>query len=369
MIKMAHDMEMNYYIHVPFCASKCGYCAFYSESAPGNEIQERYLNKLFSELESSGNKCATIYIGGGTPTLFNVSRLERFLDKVCIALGADAETEISIESNPETLTPEKVAVLKRYVTRLSTGVQSFSAEFREILGRRCSDVQLERALGEVASAGFRHWNCDLIYAIPGQQCADWEREFDRLEKYPVDHVSCYNLTWEEGARLSSRLFPDMEQVIELEEVTLRRLEKMGILQYEVSNYARPGGECRHNQNVWRGSLLKGYGPAAAGFDGIDRQSEVADLAGWLNGEAPERDHIEPSERLNEIFAVNLRTVAGWQMEDWQAVPHADLWEERLKKARQCAAVYPGCFEITADAVKLTRKGLSFWDSIAEELLA
>ena len=89
---------MNYYIHVPFCASKCGYCAFYSESAPGNDIQERYLNKLFSELESSGNKCATIYIGGGTPTLFNVSRLERFLDRVCIALGADAETEISIES-------------------------------------------------------------------------------------------------------------------------------------------------------------------------------------------------------------------------------------------------------------------------------
>lgn len=366
---MAHDMEMNYYIHVPFCASKCGYCAFYSESAPGNEIQERYLNKLFSELKSAGGRCATIYIGGGTPTLFNHSRLERFLDKVCTALEAEADTEISIESNPETLTPEKIAVLKKYVTRISSGVQSFSGEFRQILGRKCTDLQLERALDGIAAAGFRHWNCDLIYAVPGQRSTDWEREFDRLLAYPVDHVSCYNLTWEEGARLSSRLFPDMEQVIELEEITLARLEAAGIMQYEVSNYAKSGGECRHNQNVWRGGLLRGFGPSAAGFDGIDRRSEVADLEDWLNGKAPETDHISAAERLNEIFAVNLRTTAGWRKSDWQALPGSDPWEDRLNRSGDISSLYPGCFEITADTIKLTRKGLSFWDTIAEELLS
>jgi oxygen-independent coproporphyrinogen-3 oxidase len=104
-------MEMNYYIHVPFCASKCGYCVFYSESAPGNDIQERYLNKLFSDLERSEFRTSTIYIGGGTPTLFNAEQLERFLETVCSRLEPDDQTEISIEANPETLTPEKVAVL------------------------------------------------------------------------------------------------------------------------------------------------------------------------------------------------------------------------------------------------------------------
>lgn len=362
-------MEMNYYIHVPFCASKCGYCVFYSESAPGNDIQERYLNKLFSDLERSEFRTSTIYIGGGTPTLFNAERLERFLETVCSRLEPDDQTEISIEANPETLTPEKVAVLKKFVSRISTGVQSFSEENRQILGRRCSSYQLEKALDLVASAAFPHWNCDLIYAVPGQDLKNWEYEFDVLERYPVDHVSCYNLTREEGALLSDRLVPDMETAIELEKITLARLEARGIFQYEVSNYAVPGAECRHNVNVWKGGLLRGFGPSAAGFDGIDRMSEAASIEKWLAEVPAEIDHIPQNERLNEIFAVNLRTVSGWRKEDWIAVPHADPWQNRLSLACKTEKLYPGCFVITADSVKLSPEGLSFWDTIAEELLS
>ena len=360
---------MNYYIHVPFCASKCGYCVFYSESAPGSDIQERYLNKLFSDLERSSQRTSTIYIGGGTPTLFNAERLERFLETVCSRLEPDENTEISIESNPETLTSEKVAVLKKFVTRISTGIQSFSEQNRQILGRKCSSYQLEKALDLIAAADFPHWNCDLIYAVPGQDCRNWESEFDALERYPADHVSCYNLTQEEGALLSDKLVPDMETAAELEKITLERLAGRGIFQYEVSNYARPGGECQHNVNVWRGGLLRGFGPSAAGFDGTDRQSEVPSVEDWLAGAFPEVDHISVPERLNEIFAVNLRTVAGWKSQDWLAVPHHDSWQERLSLAGDVEKIYPGCFEITADSVKLTRKGLSFWDTIAEELLS
>ena len=360
-------MEMNYYIHVPFCASKCGYCVFYSESAPGNDLQERYLNKLFSDLARCSERASTIYIGGGTPTLFSPERLERFLDTVCSRLEPVANAEISIEANPETLTFEKVQILKKYVTRVSTGVQSFLPEKRQILGRKCSDNKLEKALDLVASAGFLHWNCDLIYAIPGQSCRDWEQEFDFLEKYCIDHVSCYNLTPEEGARLSD-LVPDMDIATELESITHARLEGRGIVQYEVSNYASPGAECQHNVNVWRGGLLRGLGPSAAGFDGIDRQAEVSSIEDWLAGVPPEIDHISPAERLNEIFAVNLRTVSGWKKTDWLAVPHSDSWAERLHLARSVEKNYPGCFEISADSVKLTRNGLAFWDTIAEDLL-
>ncbi len=359
---------MNYYIHVPFCASRCGYCVFYSESAPGNEIRECYLNKIISDLECCTEKCSTVYIGGGTPTFLSSGQLERLLEAVHFYLQPSSDTEISIEANPETLTSEKVDILKKYVNRISTGVQSFSEKNRQILGRKCSAYQLEKALDLVGSAGFRHWNCDLIYAVPGQTCNDWEKEFEFLEKYCIDHVSCYNLTPEEGARLSN-LEPDMDIAPELEDITRVRLEARGILQYEVSNYALPGAECRHNIHVWRGGLLRGLGPSAAGFDGIDRQCEISSIRDWLSGALPEVDHISVPERLNEIFAVNLRTVAGWKCDFWLAVPHHDSWQERLRLAGAVEKIYPGCFDITADSIKLTRKGLAFWDTIAEELLS
>ena len=359
---------MNYYIHVPFCASKCGYCVFYSETVCSEELFDRYLEKIFSGLSTADKAADTVYIGGGTPTVFDAARLERFLETVCSALKTGSHTEISIESNPETLTSEKVAILKRYVNRISTGVQSFFPEARNILGRKCSDLQLRKALALVAEAGFSHWNCDLIYAVPGRSVSDWEKEFDELAGYPVDHVSCYNLTPEEGARLYGTLDPAMDIAADLEKVTLERLEALDIHRYEVSNYARNGAECRHNINVWRGGLLKGFGPSAAGFDGHDRMSEAASLSRWLNGEPAEIDRIPHSRRLDEIFAVNLRTVAGWNRESWLAVPGADSWGDRLRKAGEVGKIMPGCFEITGDVVKLTPEGLSFWDSVAEELL-
>ena len=361
-------MGMNYYIHVPFCASKCGYCVFYSRSAPAEELLERYLEKLFSQLVLVKEKAETIYIGGGTPTFLDDGRLERLLEKVYQHLVDSRTLEISIEANPETLTPSKVALLRRYVTRISTGVQSFFPETREILGRKCDEKQLKTALDLIAGAGFPHWNCDLIYAVPGRTAADWEREFDRLALYPVDHVSCYNLTPEEGAALYGKLVPEEDISTHLEEITRERLEALGIRQYEVSNYAGNGCVCRHNVNVWRGGFLTGLGPSAAGFDGKDRVIEVSSLSRWLAGEKPEIDRISPRKRLNEIFAVNLRTVEGWTPRYWQLVPGADDWSRRLECAGRTEKIYPGCFEIAADRIQLSRKGLSFWDTIAEELL-
>ena len=143
----------------------------------------------------------------------------------------------------------------------------------------------------------------------------------------------------------------------------------GLTRYEISNYAKSGGECRHNLNVWRGGRLRGFGPSAAGFDGVRRTIEPASLAAWLRGDPPEVDEIPPEERLNEIFAVNLRTVRGWTPELWSGVPNADPWESRLAVAQRAAAeTFPEWFDISPERITLTNSGLLFWNSVAETIL-
>lgn len=359
---------MNYYIHVPFCASKCGYCAFYSCCGASDQDVENYLEKLFSQLEACSLPAETVYIGGGTPTLLSCDQLQRLLEKVYSALAPLPEGEISIEANPETLSREKVALLKRYVSRISTGVQSFDPVKRQTLGRKCDDRQLHRAMEWVSEAGFPHWNCDLIYALAGETPQEWAKDLNALKAFPVDHVSCYNLTVEENARLGKVLQSDEDAAVELEEITRSELAENGIFQYEVSNYAVPGSECRHNLNVWRGGLLTAFGPSAAGFDGTDRTIYPDSLQAYLSGEPPEADQIPRSARLAEIFAVNLRTVSGWTQELWQQVPFADDWQNRLHAAEQTEKLYPGSFQISPGVIRLTPEGLRFWDTIAKELI-
>ena len=281
------------------------------------------------------------------------------------ALRPDSETEISIEANPETLTVPKIALLRSFASRISLGVQSFDARFRATLGRDCEQAALERAIERVAAARFPHWSCDLIYAIPGQEPADFERDLARAVALGIDHLSCYSLTPEEGARLADSLIPDEDDAARMWELAGR----CGLPRYEISNYAAPGCECRHNRNVWRGGLLTGLGPAAAGFDGTDRKSEPASLAGWLRGDPPEIDAIAPAERLNEIFAVNLRTASGWTPELWAKVPNADAWDARVAAARRAAAeTLPEGFDISPERITLSDSGLLFWNTVAETIL-
>ena len=358
---------MNYYFHVPFCRSKCGYCAFYSEAAPQEEFMDAYLARIERELEhfEPEEPCETIYLGGGTPTLFDERRLERLFAMITRILAPPPDAEISIEANPETLTTAKVALLRSFANRLSLGVQSFDPQLRGTLGRDCSQAALERALDLVATAKFPHWNCDLIYAIPGQSCAAFRRDLDAAVALGVDHLSCYSLTPEEGARLADSLIPDEEESERMWKIA----SDCGLPRYEISNYAKRGGECRHNRNVWRGGKLRGFGPSAAGFDGVRRSIEPASLAAWLRGDPPEIDEIPPEERLNEIFAVNLRTVRGWSRELWAGVPNADPWENRIAVARRAMAeTFPEWFDISPERITLTNSGLLFWNSVAEMIL-
>ena len=197
----------------------------------------------------------------------------------------------------------------------------------------------------------------------------WQKELERAVKLGCDHISCYNLTPEEGAALASELVPDEEDSARMWQMAGEILSSYGFCRYEISNYARPGCGCRHNVNIWRGGLLIGIGPAAAGFDGRKRIIQPESLTRWLAGEAPETDELSIPDRLNEIFAVNLRTVNGWTPDLWQNVPYADSWQNRqrlisdvMKKTSE------KFFDISPERITLSPDGLLFWNTIAESLI-
>lgn len=360
---------MNCYIHIPFCASKCGYCAFYSEVCQNATLHTRFLEHLATQLYNvPADRVDTVYVGGGTPTLLDDANLQRLIRLIKDNFNLAADAEISIEANPETLTAEKVALLRTFFTRISVGVQSFNAEFRHRIGRKCSDEALCQALDLIRKAKFQHWNCDLIYSLPGQTVDDWQQDLTLAAECGADHISCYSLTPEENAALGAAFAVDDEREEKMFFLAEKILAKYGIYRYEISNYARSGCECRHNLNVWRGGLLRGFGPSAADFDGRTRHIECASLEKWLAGGAPEVDELAPAARCNEIFAVNLRTCAGWTPQLWEQVPQHDSWANRLKIAEKLQKTFPGALTVTPERIKLSAQGLLYWNNIAEEII-
>ena len=350
---------MNAYIHVPFCRKKCAYCAFYSLPAADGDLIQKYVAEIVRQLQACPATFSTLYLGGGTPTLLAEKDLERIFSAVRLAPGA----EVSIEANPETLTPEKLAMLSNYANRLSIGVQSFSGNKRKKLGRDCSDKAIHAALD---CPHFPHRNLDLMYAVPGDTADSFREDLRLAVASGVDHISCYSLTPEEQTAFAGTVINE-EMSADLWQLAGDTLGEAGILRYEISNYARPGAECRHNVNVWKGGILQGFGPAAASFDGHQRYRQQENVTSWLHGAPPEWDMIPEDARRREIFAVNLRTVAGWKKRDFLALPGAveEEWQTFLQTLAPFSPLY--C-TIVSDEVKLTDRGLLFWDSIASELL-
>lgn len=358
----------NLYIHIPFCRSKCDYCAFYSETQCSDLLIDNYIDYLQRKLsESVTSSFETIYIGGGTPTLLKLHQLEKLFEILHKSIDFDKIKEFSIESNPETLDRDKILLLQDHgVTRLSMGVQSFCERHRQTLGRVTSQSSIENALSELAKHPFKHFNIDLIYGIPGQNVKDFAADLERVKEAGCDHFSAYNLTLEEQTALAG-------EGIELDEdAACEMYEYAGnfrpFFRYEISNYAlSESSECLHNSNVWKGETLLGLGASAASFDGVDRWTELADIERVVAGVAPEIDRIPFEMRQMEIFAVNLRTVRGWKKSEWgKKFPFS--WDMLLQKVDYVAKLYPECWVIEPDNVRLSEKGLLFWNEISMELL-
>jgi len=360
----------NLYIHVPFCAGKCDYCAFYSEPEPDAALVRPWLDRILIQLEENApllEKAETVYFGGGTPSLLPDDILRRLFSAVREA--APAAAEISVEANPFTVTPEKAAVLAAFANRVSLGVQSFDRVLLNAVGRRIhAGPGPAEAVRNLRDAGLRNIGLDLMYGLPGETPGLWRHDLECALALDPEHVSAYSVTPEPGTAFARRTAgqPEDDALSEaMWELAGEVLGGAGLPRYEISNYARPGFESRHNSNVWHGQTYLGLGPAACSFDGTDRWTQVSSLRAWLDGAPPEVDRIPRRARLGEILMMGLRTVRGWTRQEFEAAAGCP-WDVFAGQLDELAD--RGLVTCAADAVAPTERGLAFWNDVAESLV-
>jgi putative oxygen-independent coproporphyrinogen III oxidase len=335
------------YVHIPFCRSRCAYCDFASEAvgphARAGRVQ-RYFDRLRSELaerlgEVAGAEGArgedtsredptleTIYLGGGTPTAVSPDLLLPFTAELAGQLESDGE--FTIEANPGTIDARLLARLADAgVTRLSLGVQSFAPALRAALGRRVTQREIEEALAAVAVTQWPDWNLDLIFGIPGQTWATVVADLDMAVAAGPTHISLYDLTYAPsfvhtmyvqttgaGENLCGEHATPVEAAQAFAEehygAAVARLEAAGYRRYEVSNFALPGHECRHNRAYWRGEEYLGLGASAVSTVGGQRWTNPRAVAAYLAGEPPEVELLSPATRLFERAMLGLRMAEG-----------------------------------------------------------
>ena len=360
------------YVHVPFCMKRCAYCAFFVVEHALAPVREAYLRRLAVECAAAGPRAAplrSIFLGGGTPTYLKPPQLAELLVTIRRSFPLAPDCEFTVEGNPETYSPERVRVLlDAGVNRFSIGVQSFDEARRRRLGRIGKVPWVPRAFEHLRAGGARNLNADLIYGVPGQTLAEWEDDLRRLLALAPDHVSTYSLSIEEGAPLAAAgaVEVDDETLVDMWRLAGDVLGAAGLPRYEVSNFARPDYECRHNLHCWRSGTYLGAGPAACWYDGQTRWSNPADLARWLAGEPPAADPLPPAARAVEALVIGLRTVAGWTAADFRAATGHEF--AALRGPALAALAADGLLHYSPAAVRPTERGLLLADYVGRELL-
>lgn len=373
---------LGVYVHVPFCASTCDFCAFYQTQPTAADIQ-RFLAGIDREagLVHWERPANTMFWGGGTPGLLAAPDLARLAAAVRSHLpaGGSAIEEWTVELAPGSITAERLAVLKDAgVTRISMGIQSFQPGLLEALGRRHNPTQIHRAYDRVRAAGFASVNVDMMFALPGQTAEEWAADLRAALALAPDHLSTYCLTFEEDTALwvklsQGRVKLDPEHEARLYESTWEQLEAAGFAQYEVSNFARPGHACRHNLNTWRMQEWVGLGPSAASQHEGLRGGNVADLNRWLElvqlGDRVTEDRVAltPELRAEDALIFGLRMNAGVDVAEWRAVAPAAPWAAVESLLAQLAAEGLALREGTN--VRLTARGRLVADAVGAEVMA
>jgi oxygen-independent coproporphyrinogen-3 oxidase len=359
-------------VHVPFCNGKCDYCAFYSSASFTAELRKAYLERLALEFATFAPHCQpleTVFIGGGTPSCLDNTELQQVLGLIRRHFRFAPQLEFSLEANPDSLTPDKIRICHEHgVNRFSLGVQSFNPKHRRMIGRRGSLQDLESLIETVHQLETPNLNLDLIYAIPGQTPDDWLEDVARACQLGIQHLSAYSLTLEEGTPLSKRdtEAPSDETSVAMWRGVAQVAGRFGLRRYEISNFALPGRECRHNDRIWHGAHYLGCGPAACSFDGNLRWTNPASLTEWLAEVPPTIDPLPPRDRAAEILAFGLRTLSGWSRPQFRECTGFDYQELRGEAIEGLIAA--GLLEYKENRLCPTEEGLLFNDSVAEELL-
>ncbi|MCT7660381.1 radical SAM family heme chaperone HemW [Mycobacterium deserti] len=367
------------YIHVPFCATRCGYCDFntYTPAELSGANPDGWLEALRVELAlaaarlDSPPSVDTVFVGGGTPSLLGAAGLTAVLDAVRTHFTLAADAEVTTESNPESTSPDMFAGLRAAgFTRVSLGMQSAAPHVLAALDRVHSPGRALAAAREARAAGFDHVNLDLIYGTPGETDDDLLRSVDVVLEAGVDHVSGYALVVEDGTALARRVrrgeiaMPDNDVLAQRYELLDTRLRAAGLDWYEVSNWSRPGGECRHNIGYWNGGQWWGAGPGAHGYVGATRWWNVKHPSTYAHllsdGSLPVADF----EELDQVAAHTEEVMLRVRMRD--GLPLALLSGAERRRAE--AVIADGLVTRDADRLILTDRGRLLADAVVRTLL-
>lgn len=376
-------MPVGLYVHVPFCHTRCHFCAFYLQ-IHRDDRADAYMASLEREIRlHAGNATlggcalASVYFGGGTPTALTPQQLDRILGLVRQAFGIADGAEITVEAHPDTVTADGLArLVEAGFTRISYGAQSMEDRDLVQIGRRATTVgRTLQAVEAAKTAGFRDLNLDLLYGLPGQTIESWHACLDDALRLNPDHLSCYALTVEEHSHLhldvkrGNRAEPAPELQIEMERTAADRLAEAGFERYEISNYCRPGHACRHNLLYWQGRDYLGLGPSAQSYlDGV-RFGNVDDLGAYhrilREGRLPAtgRERLTLEQRRREAVIFGLRLTAGV---DRRLIGDRDRdgqWHRALDQLTG-----QGLIEEHGERIRLTEEGRRLADSVAAALL-
>lgn len=369
---------LSLYIHIPFCASKCAYCDF--ASFPGREGDwSRYFDALWGELDGwrpalAGYEIRTAFFGGGTPTLVPAEYIVETLNRARRMAPFADDAEVTIEGNPGTLTPEKLAAYRAAgVNRLSLGAQSFDDGLLESLGRIHTAAQIGEAVAMARAAGFDNISLDLMYALPGQTMKQWRETLESAVALGVEHLSAYSLIVEPGTPMAGRVdrgearLPDDDAVNAMQRLAVETLAAAGYARYEISNYARPGRECRHNLVYWdRGEYL-GLGCAAHSLVDGRRFANPAALDAYLSGvRRTGETRLTRRDAMEETVMLSTRTVRGLDLSAWRSAFGEDFAAGREAALRRLSDA--GFIGIEGGFLRLTGRGMEVQNAVVLELL-
>lgn len=372
---------MNLYIHVPFCAQRCAYCDFYTQTNLG--LRVRYLEALHSELREraselpQGSSLTNIYFGGGTPSLLSIEELGGICSVIEQCYAIDAAAEITLEANPDDITADYAERLRALpINRVSMGVQSFQEDDLIFLNRRHNREQVYQAVERLRAVGIDNISLDLIYGLPRQTVATWQDNLERIIALNIPHISAYHLIYEEGTPLTR--LRDLGCVEELsEELSLQFFEMLidslksaGYEHYEISNFAKPSKYARLNTGYWQGVHYIGAGPAAHSYDGISRSYNVASIRqyieGWEQGKRIyERECLTEEEKRHEYIMTRLRTQWGIDLADYVELFGASARERLIALSEPFISRGQLCLD--AHTLKLSPQGVFTSDGIIAEL--
>lgn len=369
------------YIHVPFCATRCTYCDFFSSTHLTDK--QRYVQQVLSELALRktylpDEPIQTIYFGGGTPSQLSIQELDQILNRIYQLYTVSADAEITLEANPDDLTLEYIKGLAHLpFNRASMGVQSFKDKDLKFLNRRHTALQALRAVENCQAAGLTNLSIDLIYGLPNQTLGAWEENLKQALSLRVPHLSAYHLIYEEGTvlyrlkeagRVSS---VDEEVSLSMFTALIDAFVSANYLHYEISNFAQPGFVSQHNSAYWSGKPYLGIGPSAHSYDGVNRAWNIASLSAYIEAmeqckPALEVEVLSDSAQYNDFILTGLRTMWGVNVAEIER-----LFGERMAlycKKQAAPYIKGGLLCFSDNVLTLSRQGIFVSDGVMSDLM-